>query len=569
MTRFVAVLGPEAHSGAYQAMQEAARRQGWSITDAGPGLWIATERAAVRRQPTAIGEVVLIGETSIRATTSGGVIGSIDDVCRDLTRTLWGRYMALLLTPDGRLAGVFRDPSGAIDCAVSRSGPAWLIASDTPDWLIDATNDSPGLSWNAVAAALRDPITLSTADLLRGWKTVPPGALHLPDGRNRVVWSPAIAVGGSPPATAVQLRETVDAAVAGLARDRSSLLVEISGGLDSAIMAASLRAGGFQGKVLWLNTHGPFAESDERAYATAVARMLDVELTIVSRSARDLAVGLALDHPRSFRPSLNRLDAGYDRLQAELCEANGVEGILTGKGGDVAFLQTATSTILADELRDRGLAALFGPTAPVLARRMRRSAWRTLRAAITSARRPRDYAASPNALLHPDIRDLGAVPHPWLSDLEEIGPGKRQQIVGFASNLGLHSLSRRSAKADLLHPALSQPVMEAVLATPSYDLTRGGHDRLLAREAFADRLPDAVVHRRSKAELGGYYGRVVAANIELLQPHLLEGHLARHGLIDRDQVEAALQVEHLIWQGGYLELMMLALCESWVKAWLR
>lgn len=111
--------------------------------------------------------------------------------------------------------------------------------------------------------------------------------------------------------------------------------------------------------------------------------------------------------------------------------------------------------------------------------------------------------------------------------------------------------------------------MEAVLATPSYELTRGGHDRLLAREAFADRLPDAVVHRRSKAELGGYYGRVVAANIEMLRPHLLEGRLARQGLIDRDQVEAALQLDHLIWQGGYLELMMLALWESWMEAWLR
>ena len=75
------------------------------------------------------------------------------------------------------------------------------------------------------------------------------------------------------------------------------------------------------------------------------------------------------------------------------------------------------------------------------------------------------------------------------------------------------------------------------------------------------------MRRRSKAELGGYYGRVVAANIDRLRPHLLEGRLARQGLIDRGQVEAALSVDHLIWQGGYIELMMLALMESWVAAW--
>lgn len=569
MSRFVAVLGPEAGAGAYGAMKEAARQEGWKITDAGPSLWIAAQRASVTRHPLAIGEVLLIGETAQDTPLSIVSADNADSACLDLTRSLWGRYVALLLTPDQRLIGVFRDPSGAIDCAVSRSGSAWLIASDTPRWMIDATNDHPALSWQAVAEVLRDPITLSSADLLGGWKTVPPGALHLPDGRNRTIWSPARAVGQSSPATAGQLRATIDGAVAGLVRDRTSLLVEVSGGLDSAIMATSLRAGGFGGQVLWLNTHGPYPESDERAYAAAVADALGVQLTIISRSARDLAKGLALEHPRSFRPSLNRLDAAYDALQADLCEAHGVEGVLTGKGGDVAFLQTATSSILADQLHDQGLAALFGRTAPVLARRMRRSAWRNMRAAITSARQPRDYSPSANTLLHPDICSAERSPHPWLADMDGVGPGKRQQIVGFASNLGLHSLSRRSERADLLHPALSQPVMEAVLATPSYALTKGGHDRLLAREAFADRLPQALVHRRSKAELGGYYGRVVAANIDRLRPHLLEGHLARQGLIDRDQVEAALQVEHLIWQGGYLELMMLGLVESWTKAWLR
>lgn len=568
MSRFVAVLGQEADPDACRPMKEAARQRGWTITDVGPSFWIAAERASVTRQSLAIGDVVLIGETVAGSATSDGRVDNIDDACLDLTRKVWGRYVAVFLTPEGRLSGVFRDPSGAVDCAVSRRGSAWLIASDTPDWLVEGHEHS-GLSWGAVATVLRDSITLSTADLLQGWKTVYPGALHLPDGRNRTVWSPVQAARQSITLTTDDLRDTVDAAVAGFTRRRSSLLVEVSGGLDSAIMAASLRASAFDGKVLWLNTHGPYPESDERTYATAVADALGVQLTILSRSARDLAKGLTLEHPRAFRPSLNRLDAAYDALQADLCEAHGVEGVLTGKGGDVAFLQTASSSILADELRDRGWAALFGRTAPVLARRMRRSAWRNMRAAIVSARRPREYSPSANALLHPDVRGVESPPHPWLRDLDGMGPGKRQQIVGFASNLGLHSLSRRSERADLLHPALSQPVMEAVLATPSYALTKGGHDRLLAREAFADRLPQALVHRRSKAELGGYYGRVVAASIDRLRPHLLEGHLARQSLIDRDQVEAALQVEHLIWQGGYLELMMLALVESWTKAWLR
>lgn len=567
MTRFVAVLGSEADEGAFQAMKEAARREAWRITEIGSRLWVATDRAVVARLPHASGELLIIGEV---ATSSPPLISgkTVDALCRDLSESLWGRYIALLLGPDQVLSGVFRDPSGAVDCAVSRSGSTWLVASDAPAWMIEATNDRPALSWRTVAEVLRDPITLSSADLVSGWKTVPPGGLHLPDGRNRLIWSPAQAARHSSPTDAAGLRATVDAAVTGLVGRRTSVLAEVSGGLDSAIMASSLLAGGFRGRVVWLNTCGPYVESDERAYARAVAETLGVELTIMSRSARDLVDGLALDHPRSLRPSLNRLDAAYDALQADLCEGHGVEGVLTGKGGDVAFMQTASSSILADQIRDRGLGALLTPTAPVLARRMRRSAWRIMRAALVSARRPRDYAPSANGLLHPDIREMKGASHPWLADVTDLGPAKRQQVVGFTSNLGLHSGSLRNARADLLHPALSQPVMEAVLATPAYELTRGGHDRLLAREAFADRLPAALIQRRSKSELGGYYGRVLAANIDRLRPHLLEGHLARQGLIDRGQVQAALQVEHLIWQGGYLELMMLSLVESWVSAWL-
>ncbi len=567
MSRFVAAIGPDAGSDLCRRMRPAAVAAGWTVDDIGPSQWVAVRGAPLARHRLDDGELLLIGDVIPSSGAWSARYNSLETAATDLLHHVWGRYVAVLLDAAGGLFGVFRDPSGALDCALSRIGSTWLIASDTPDWFIDSGVGPPALAWDAVSTALRDPITLSTADLLDGWRTVPPGVFQQADGRRRVLWSPARRARQSEPTEPSALRASVDEAVAGLTRGRAALLVEISGGLDSAIMGASLKAGGFAGPVVWLNTHGPFAESDERLYAAAVADRLGVSLTVRSRSREDLARGLSLDHPRSLRPSLNRLDAVYDAMQAELCEANGAEGVLTGKGGDVAFLQTASSTVLADELRDRGLGALFGGTGPVLARRMRRSAWRVLRAAAAAACRPRAYAPPTNSFLHSDLQGPTRNLHPWLADLEGLGPGKQRQIVGFASHLGLHSLSRRSETAALLHPALSQPVMETVLATPVYRLTRGGHDRLLAREAFADRLPDLLLQRRSKAELGAYYGRVVAAKADALRPHLLEGHLARQGLIDRRQVEAALQVEHLIWQGGYVELMSLALMESWVGVW--
>lgn len=564
---FVAVSTPDAHAGAWLAMREAAVSQDWRITDVGPSTWIATRRELVTEEPFAGGRIVVIGDllSDERRPWFRSATGL--EACISAVRHGWGRYVLLVLDEGDRLSAVLRDPSGALDCAVRQVGSAWVVAGDVPDWLAAAIDDRTRLNWAVIGEVLVDPIRLSSASLLADWRTIAPGMVVQPGAPEQILWSPAkVARSGGDPADAARLREVVDLAVKGLVRDRTRLIVEVSGGLDSAIMAASLQAGGAEGFRLWLNTFGPFSEADERAYAEAVARRLGVSLTLVERSRQEIAGGLDLVHPPSLRPSLNRLDAAYDALQAELCAVHGVEGVLTGKGGDVAFFQTATSAILADQFRDRGPGALASSTAPVLARRLRRSAWRTLRAGLVGAWSPQPYRPLANGLLNPEL-GVGAETHPWLADLKGLGPGKRQQIVGFASNLGLHSPSRRTMSADLLHPALSQPVMEAVLATPTWRLTGGGHDRLLARRAFADRLPPELVRRRSKAELGAYYGHVVAANIDRLRPHLLEGRLARQDLIDRRQVEAALCVDHLIWQGGYIELMMLALIESWIGSW--
>lgn len=565
---FVAVATPHARDGAWLAMREAALSQGWRVTDVAPSVWIATRRERVTHEAYAGGRMVVVGDIASDDPSPWRDSANGRAACASAVRRSWGRYVLLALDEADRLSAVSRDPSGALDCAVRRVGSDWVVAGAVPDWLVAAITDQAGLCWTAIGETLADPIRLSTANLLDGWRTLAPGQAFQPNAPDQLLWTPAQAArsgGGAvdPP----RLREVVDLTVKGLVRDRNRLVVEVSGGLDSAIMAASLQAGGSAGFRLWLNTHGPFREADERSYAEAVAKRLGVTLTIVERGRSEVASGLDLTHPRTLRPSLNRLDAAYDRLQADLCAAHDIQGVLTGKGGDVAFFQTATSAILADQFRDQGLGALTAATAPVLARRLRRSAWRTLRAGLVGACSPRPYRPAPNRLLNPDLVLSPGGGHPWLSDLEGLGPAKQQQIVGFASNLGLHSPSRRTAKADLLHPALSQPVMEAVLATPTWRLTGGGHDRLLAREAFADRLPPELVRRRSKAELGAYYGRVVAANIDRLRPHLLEGRLARQGLIDRSQVEAALAVDHLIWQGGYIELMLLALMESWVQAW--
>ena len=162
------------------------------------------------------------------------------------------------------------------------------------------------------------------------------------------------------------------------------------------------------------------------------------------------------------------------------------------------------------------------------------------------------------------------VTHPAaLSVVGEEDSAKRRQILGLVQGVGLHGPSLQTQAAAVIHPLLSQPVVEACLALPTHQLALGRRDRGLARRAFGDRLPSTILDRRSKGEMTAFYGRMIADGLDVLRPWLLEGRLAAMGLIDREGAEALLTRESLAWRGGYVDIMVTAAIEGWVRTWER
>lgn len=276
--------------------------QGWRNCDLGFGVQIAVQAKEFRRLAYPDGEVLLIGEITGEPNLSNLDARSLETLCSSLVKSIWGSYVALILDREGGLQGIFRDPSGALDCVIWRSSEDWTVSSDTPGWLFGPDRPSPGVAWLGIARLLWDPSSLSSLDLLDGARTVTPGELVLRDGSARCIWSPgAFAASRQGSVDAEGLRNVVDLVVPNLTRDHEGLLVEISGGLDSAIVAASVRRADPSKNHVWFNAYGPYPESDERAYADAVATKLGVDLTLHRRPIADLAAGLSFDHPRTPR----------------------------------------------------------------------------------------------------------------------------------------------------------------------------------------------------------------------------------------------------------------------------
>ncbi|OZA73410.1 MAG: hypothetical protein B7X77_09940, partial [Caulobacter sp. 39-67-4] len=440
-----------------------------------------------------------------------------------------------------------------------------LVASDLPDGAFQPRDLA--IAPSRLAGILADTPRAAGPLPLVGVEAIAPGTCrHGPGGREVLtLWTPAqVARQAKAIPTTDDLRRTVEACVAALTQDRKRILCEISGGLDSAIVAGTLAQIGRPPDAA-INFYRDRAESDERVYAQAAADLAGTPLEVVRRAPFVLTQAKLANGAATARPGFNGIDPDYDRLLAQALKTAKADALFTGHGGDVVFYQLGAAQIAADLLAGVPCAGSRLARLGDIARRTRRSVWSLAWEALH--RRPGQ--GSP-ALIRPAtgfIRRAPGAPHPWLTNLGGIAPAKRLQIAGLVNNQSVFSASRRGQVARLAHPLLTQPVVELCLAIPAPILSAGEGDRSFARAAFADHLPPSILHRRSKGDVTVFFGRSVAASLSFLRPFLLEGRLAALGLIDRSRLEAALAPEALVWRDDYGAILTAAQVEAWLRHW--
>lgn len=489
-----------------------------------------------------------------------------------LLKEAWGEYVALLAHDAGHI--LLRDPSGGVECLTWRTREGVNVAAPDllgiPGWL---RPQRLSLNWDRIAAFLNATSAGASSSLFDDIVSLPPGGVaELGDGRTvRLAWRPARFV--ADPITDLQAAETelvrrVDAATAGLVEGHERLLVEISGGLDSSIVATSLAATGHLHRVAtWYNAVSDRRDGDESRYAGAVADKLGVTPTFVDKLIEPLRVVDFQELAQGFRPATGGVDARTDRDMAERIRAISATGVLAGQGGDAVFYQMPSSYLITDLLRRDGLGALASADLGAMARRRRQSVWQVLREGW-DARRLKVQAPRVNRLLTPAAAAHAvAGRHAWETDSLDLSLSKQLHVRGLAQAHATRTYNRRTLVAPLLCPLMSQPVTELCLAIPAVDLALGLQDRPLARRAFGERLPDVVRTRRSKGEITAYFARVMAASADELRPYLLDGNLAAAGVLDRRAVAQALDPEQLLHAPRPSELLIAAATEAWVRYW--
>ncbi|MDF8333684.1 asparagine synthase-related protein [Novosphingobium cyanobacteriorum] len=489
----------------------------------------------------------------------------------DLVRECWGNYIAVGISGTGDAEWILRAPLGHLPVLMQQHGEHLVLASDAP---LIAKDWQPAI----------DPVFVTNHLAFAHLKTAQTGL----EGVEELLWGECLhrAVSGGwrkslrwspwdwttrdleitePETAASMLRTAIIEAVARLAPQNAPGLLELSGGLDSSVLAAALAEAHVRAHAATLVT--AHAEGDERSYARQSAKATGVALDELDVP---LNCALAARAPvRTARSGLPAILWGADAALARRARETAAPAFLSGAGGDCVFSSPSSAAPAADLLLRSGWSSGAWQACQSLARIHDENVWAVARSAhrlARNARAVRPWHRVTTLLVKDAVPDVPPA-HPWLEEPDWVLPGKRDQVRSILASLAHVDGYPRHRIAPTRFPLLSQPVVEVALRIASWLWIAQGSDRAVARAAWRGALPRRVLERRTKGGLDAFAFESLAACRADLRPFLLDGHVAALEIIDRNIVEKALSSVARRGDAKPHALLPLIDTEAWLRSW--
>ncbi len=497
---------------------------------------------------------------------------------RALLTGYWGSYIAFVRKGPGH--EVIADPASSIPCFHFRQGPLTLLFSHL--------ERCPASMRRGLTLNRRFVLNLLAYDKIQNGETGLNEVRELAGGqclsitpeetREKLIWDPRDFAKsrheGSPAEAADALARVTRYVTGSWGACYPKLALNLSGGLDSAIVAACLTHGGERSGVRGVHFALMGGDPSEAAYARAVAASLGMTLEEI-----DVDPGGALPSPDACPPSVRpyREFLGQGLPASSGANPGAADPTFTGQGGDHLFLETRSPMGFADYLMAERLGPSFLRELLAAARLSGVSVWRVLQdvlpAIVTGSENPAEQFSGilsrktrVNRLAH-DRLDAAELLPVWARRPEGCPPAKFAQVVSLVHLFQIRSALTTSGTGALIHPLISQPLIEFCLQTPTYVLCAGGWPRGLARQAMKGLIPEAVRLRRSKGDASRFYIEQLVANHALLTTTLLDGELVAGGYIDRKEAEAFLEPAAFRTQTFGRMLLVYYVIECWLRRW--
>lgn len=502
---------------------------------------------------------------------------------RHLIERYWGHYVAFLRDSGGERRFVVRDPTGGLPCFMTNADGIDVIFSDMEDSV--RLNLAPfSFDWEHLTAFF---VNMRMVTHTTGFKEVTQlragECAMIEDGiatttiTHSFYWDPArVYETGTiedPDAARAKLKNIMQCSIGAWASCYDSIVHELSGGLDSSIVAACLANASADPDVLCFHYFTETSDGDERAYARAAANGVGLELIESEARVSEMTLEQRFNTTsRLATPAVMGFLPASELLKQRLVSERHAGAVFTGQGGDHLFQLVADIHIAAEYAHRHGLRPQLLRVAADTSRLTHQSIWSVLSTIVRDnlLGQPFDPYTKyeiPSILSDDAATSLNrhAYSHPWVDNASSLPAAKINQIFNIV-DCQVYSLYP-CRYAEQIHPLISQPIIECCLQVPSYVLTHGGRSRGLVRDAFAAEVPGKIIHRYSKGSTTSHFNRMLLDNATFLRELLLDGVLVREGVLDRCELEKQLSERELVFGRSLIAVMNAARAETWLATW--
>jgi asparagine synthase (glutamine-hydrolysing) len=514
-------------------------------------------------------------DVTFDATTSRTVI---DTWGKHLADHYWGRYVAFLRDKSRRRHYVFRDPTGAVPCIFTDALGVSVFMSDLEDY-IPLEAGELCINWNHIAAQFWNKRAITRETGFEKVSQVYSGECMVVENgamAGSFHWEPArvyeSGVIEDPEHAKKAIKHAVSSCVGAWASCYGSIIHMLSGGLDSSIVAACLSLASTRPDVVCVNLRPEAQEGDERYFAGLAARKAGFELIERQWRSSDRSLESLLDTRKHATPTMTTVFSETDRVLQRLTKERGTEAVFSGQGGDHLFQFKRNPRIAAEYVRQHGLQPELAKIVADTSRFTGKSVWNILGQALTYGlfkRRFDPYAIYEKCPLLSDdaVAALSpkAIVHPWAESADGLPPSKIEHIELIVD--AQHFYLTPSQYSGVIHPLISQPVIERCLQIPTYVLIRGGVNRALVRNAFSDELPPEIAARISKGSTTNYLNRLLVENAGFVREYLLDGKLISERILNKQKVEDQLSEQALIRGSRLFDIFTAVRVETWLRTW--
>lgn len=490
-----------------------------------------------------------------------------------LLKEYWGSYIALFF--DEQHPQILRDPSASQECLWFKDQDRTIVFSDA-NAIYKNTIKKFDINLEYVAANLYlGRINNDKSALTNVFNLKPGYILDIEKSKIKQIWSPIQFVTKAEnnldiKILEIKLKDTIIDCVKAWADTYDSVLLNLSGGLDSCILASCIKLSS-KSDLNALNISFDSITEGESRFAKELCDKLDIPLSIfkLTNSKVNLKNKFKI-FPPQHRPL--KYGLGFECLEEEelLIKEKGIQAIFSGCGGDALFQSRNSSFISQDYFRDKGIKGLFNVSRRI-AELTDRTVWDIYLNSILSKYikgKKYPYERSINKdLIHKkylNIINNDTVSHPWHEQMQRLNNGKKFQISGLIDAENFYTYRKTSEYVDIIHPLLSQPIMELCLSIPSYILTPNLINRGLLRDSFKSYLPESIFLRRSKGTIGSYYDELIKFNYEEICIELMNGNLIKSEVLSKEWLEYNL-LKAKSDQNIRMQLFQLLTIEFWFK----